>query len=385
VQNYSAAQDTLSTLEAVRSLGGEVVSQQGLLFIRGKRGRIRQEARIDCSNSGTTMRLLMGVLSGVSGEYTLDGDASLRRRPMERVAKPLREMGASIECTEGRAPVSLRGGALVGIEYKLPVPSAQLKSAILLAGIQAEGATIVVEAIRSRDHTERLLKLCGVRITAANEGWRVDRSTPVLPEFFSIPGDISSAAFFLCAGVIIPGSELVAEGVLLNETRTGFLDVLRRMGASLEVIQQGDRPEPWGSIRVRFSPTLSGCEIHAHEVPYLVDEVPVLALTATQAQGKTVFHDVGELRVKESDRLEAVATQLTAMGARILTQGDKLIVEGPTALEAPPELRSFGDHRIAMTLRLGCILAETNSKIDGEESTAISYPGFHETLKGLLR
>jgi 3-phosphoshikimate 1-carboxyvinyltransferase len=385
VSNFSPCADVGSSLDAVKLLGVRAGVDEAGLTVSGAAGNISKSARIDCGNSGTTTRLLMGILAGREGEFVLDGDASLRKRPMERVAIPLRAMGAVVNCTEGRLPVTVRGGALQGIEYDLPVASAQLKSAVLLAGIQGAGATSVREPSASRDHTERLLQSWGARISHASGRWLVEKSTLSLPPSLYVPGDASSAAFFLCGAVIIPGSEVTAEQMLLNPTRTGFLEVLKRMGAEIEVELQGTEPEPRGSVTARFAPNLAACRVSPEEIPSLVDEVPILALVATQARGTTVLEGVGELRLKESDRLAAVATQLGLMGARVTVDGDVLAIEGPSTLKAPQFLQSYSDHRIAMTLRLAGLMVGADPVIEGEESTAISYPGFHETLRELTR
>jgi 3-phosphoshikimate 1-carboxyvinyltransferase len=382
--NFSPCADVRSSLNAVSLLGSEVRWEAaGKLVIRGAEGRTVPEAAIDCGNSGTTMRLLMGVLAGRTGEFVLDGDESLRKRPMERVAVPLRIMGAEIETHGGKCPITVRGGNLRGIDYELPVASAQLKSAVLLAGIQAQGSTSVKEPVASRDHTERLLNLFGAQVL--RPALRVERSSLFLPAGFEVPGDASSAAFFLAAAAIIPGSEVTAEGVLLNPTRTGFLDVLQRMGAILEIQRHEGAAEPYGIVKARFSPELVACRVAAGEIPSLVDEVPILALVATQARGTTVFEGVGELKIKESDRLAAVASQLGQMGANIRTDEDTLFIEGPTPLRSVARLDAFHDHRIAMTLRLASVLADADPQIDGEASVDISYPGFHETLRALSR
>lgn len=385
VSNYSSGQDCASSLEAVKLLGGGVISDGEELVLEGAPGQLKKTGRINCGNSGTTMRLLMGILAGVSGDFTLDGDESLRRRPMERVAKPLRQMGAEVHTTDGRPPVRIKGDGLKSTRYDMPVASAQLKSAILLAGSQADGTTTLTEPAPSRDHTERLLVLCGADILRQNGVWHIKRSELTLPGSFLVPGDISSAAFFLCAAAIIPGSCVTAEKVLLNPTRSGFLEVLKRMGANMQIINQEKVPEPWGKVRMCYTNNLSACEIKAEEIPLLVDEVPILALVATQAHGATIFRQVGELRVKETDRLAAVASQLGSMGAKVSLDGEDLVVEGPTPLNAPLSLESFGDHRMAMTLRLAGILAGANPRINGEECAAVSYPGFADTLRELTR
>ncbi|CAO0821953.1 3-phosphoshikimate 1-carboxyvinyltransferase [Desulfarculales bacterium] len=281
VSNYSPCKDCASTLAAVALLGIEPRFTNDGLVLTGSQGRLRSGAMVDCGNSATTIRLLMGLLAGVPGKFVLNGDVSLRRRPMERVAAPMRLMGAHAECPQGHPPVSLTGGGLTGIDYTLPVASAQLKSAILLASVQANGSTFVGEPVKSRDHSERLLKLCGVAIRQESGGWRVERSKLTLPQELRVPGDASSAAFFLCAAAITPGSQVTAEGTLLNPTRIGFLKVLERMGADLEIEEQGKMPEEWGRVSARYTAGLKACVVRAEEIPLLVDEVPILALVAT--------------------------------------------------------------------------------------------------------
>ncbi len=384
VANYSPCADCQSTLGAVTALGGRLDRQGEVLVLEGGQGRLRPRAEVDCGNSGTTFRLLMGLLAGRRGEYRLSGDESLHRRPMERVAAPLRLMGASVATNQGRPPVTISGGALLGIDYALPVASAQLKSALLLAGLQAVGPTTVHEPAPSRDHSERLLAAWGAAVSRGADWVRVEPSTLTLPASLRVPGDASSAAFFLCAAATTPGSRVTAEGVLLNPTRVGFLTVLERMGARVTVTQQGREPEEWGRVEAEYCPELSATAIAAEEVPLLVDEVPILALAATQARGTTVFHGVEELRVKETDRLAAITSQLGAMGARLWTEGDRLLVQGPTPLRVPERLESFGDHRIAMTLRLALGLAGGECPISDQDCAAISYPGFAADLEKLL-
>jgi 3-phosphoshikimate 1-carboxyvinyltransferase len=385
VSNLSLAADVRSSLNAVRSLGIGVHDDGDEVVITGSRGQTHDRVEIDCGNSGTTMRLLMGILAGLKGTFLLDGDDSLRKRPMERVAVPLRLMGANVQCTNEKCPIEIIGTELCGIEYTLPVASAQLKSAILLAGIQASGTTMVIEPEPSRDHTERLFEAWGGRFTHQNGRLQVQQSVLNLPDSLRVPGDISSAAFFLCAAAIVPGSDLMCEGVLLNPTRMGFLKVLERMGTSIETEVRGEFPEPWGRVRIKHTPDLTACTIRAKEIPSLVDEVPILALVATQAEGTTVFEGVAELRVKESDRLTAIASQLSRMGAIIHANADTLVVKGPTTLQACSNLESFGDHRIAMTTRLAAVLTDSDPTIVDETCVEISYPQFHETLRRLVK
>lgn len=385
IRNLADGEDVRSSMRIVQALGGRVAQKSGGVVIRGPENEWPEKAVLDCGNSGTTMRLMMGILAGRHGDYILDGDESLRQRPMERVAGPLRAMGGEVECHDGKPPVWIRGKPLRGIEYALPVASAQLKSAVLLAGIRAQGQTRVLEPAISRDHTERLIRLMGGRIGSIPGGWEVDKSFLRMPPEFTVPGDISSAAFFLAGAAIIPGSRVIAENTLLNPTRAGFVEVMNRMGADLEVIEGSTDPEPVGSLQVNYSPNLRGCRIPAGEIPLLVDEVPILALVATQAQGETVFEGVGELRIKESDRLAAIESQLNLMGAKVVAEPDRLTIHGPTRLTVPERLDSFGDHRMAMTLRIASLLTSTEPKIGEESCAAISYPAFLAELKRLSR
>ncbi len=384
VQNYSTAEDCASSLRVFKALGGVFVESGDVITINGLGSVLRESAELDCGNSGTTMRLVMGILSSLNGNFVIDGDSSLRRRPMDRVAVPLRLMGARIELTDGKnAPVAISGRSLTGITYRLPLPSAQLKSAVLLAGSQAEGLTTVIEPTRSRDHTERMLRLLGGEITETGGSWIIQKSQLRLPDSLYVPGDPSSAAFFLCAAAIIPESRVTAESTLLNETRLGFLSVLRRMGADVQVKVDGKEPENFGSICVKFSPALRGVEVKADEIPSLIDEVPILCLAATQAHGLTVFRDVKELKVKESDRVSALVTQLGQMGAILYEHDNDLFIEGPTPLRVSGGLDSFGDHRIAMTLKLAGRVAGVDPQIRDYECVSISYPGFNGDLEAL--
>lgn len=382
VEGFSPCADCASSLAAVRALGGAARPEAGGLVLEGPR-RLPAAAELDCGNSGTTLRLLSGLLAGKPGRWRLDGDPSLRRRPMQRVAEPLARMGAEVETTAGCAPVSIRGGGLKGLDWRLPVASAQLKSALLLAGLAAQGPTRLSEPAPSREHTERLLQLCGADLTRRDGAWLLRPSELRLPPRCTVPGDPSSAAFFLCAAACLPHSRVTARGVLLSPGRTGFVQVLQRMGAEVTVSLRGREPEPWGDVNVAHAPGLAGCRVEAAEIPGLVDEVPALALTATQAEGTTVFCQVAELRVKESDRAGALLSQLGRMGARLELRGQDLWVHGPTRLAPAPGLDSLGDHRMAMTLALAGLLAGAPSPVAGRECAAISYPGFYRELERL--
>jgi len=384
VQAYSDCEDCASTLKAVAQLAGGVQRSAEGLTLTGAGGRRVAEATIDCGNSGTTIRMLQGILAGRPGTYILDGDASLRRRPMERVALPLRQMGATIETTEGHAPVTLRGARLKGVDYVLPVASAQLKSAILLAGLQADSPTRITEPASSRDHSERMLRAWGADLRQEGHTVVVSPGRLTMPPTFVVPGDASGAAFFISGAVIVPGSDVTGTDVLLNASRTGWVEVLRRMGAVIETQVESESPEPMGSLRAVPARNLKACAVSAEEIPNVIDEVPILAVVATQARGTTVFHEAGELRVKECDRLAAMVTELGRFGADVRVEGDDLIVRGPTRLRAPTTIcESYGDHRIAMSLRIASLLCGDLVAIRDEACAAVSYPEFARTFAAL--
>jgi len=386
VSNCLPGEDVQSSLKALRTLGGQFETTDFInVRITGLGGKTVDKANLDCGNSGTTMRLISGILAGCPGKFVLDGDDSLRKRPMERIAIPLRKMSGHVETQNDRCPITIHGQSLNGITYELPVASAQLKSAILLAGMQASGPTIVVEPTISRDHTERMLRQMGATIKQENHSWIVEKSVLHLPTQFYVPGDPSSAAFFLCAAAIFKDSRVISKDTLLNPTRTGFIDVLKRMNIQINIDQKNDQPEPVGDIEVKYSPDIHSTVIHENEIPLLVDEVPILSLVATQAKGKTVFKGVQELRIKETDRLDAISTQLNKMGAHVEAGQDTLTISGPTPLSPVANLNSFGDHRIAMTLKLASLLAKCKPNIMQEDCVSISYPDFHRTLDLLIK
>ncbi|MGC8602987.1 MAG: 3-phosphoshikimate 1-carboxyvinyltransferase [Desulfomonilaceae bacterium] len=384
VSNYSTAQDCITSIHAVNALGGRAVFSGEDLMLSANGSLLKGSVDVDCGNSGTTMRLLMGILAGASGRFILWGDDSLLKRPMERVAQPLRFMGANISCApNGTPPVTIDGSKLRGIDYRLPVASAQLKSAVLIAGIQAEGLTRIAEPVKSRDHTEHMLGMFGANIYFESGAWCVRKSLMELPSAFRVPGDPSSAAFFLCGAAMLDGSEVRAEGVLLNPTRIKFLEKLREMGAQIEIHFEGNSPEPYGTVKSSYSGELSPCTVTPEELPRLVDEVPILALLATQAHGVSVFQEIGELRIKESDRVAALVSELGKLGARLEIDGSNLFVYGPTKLKTTNVLESFGDHRIAMTLAIARGLIEKEVPIRDMACVSISYPDFFEILREL--
>jgi 3-phosphoshikimate 1-carboxyvinyltransferase len=382
--------DARSSATCLRALGADVSALHPgrAVTIRG-RGRFRApSARLHCGNSGTTARLLLGALAGHPFSATLTGDASLRRRPMRRVTEPLERMGARVTpAGADRLPLTLRGGRLGPIEWELPVSSAQLKGALLLAGVTGGVEVAVREpAGRSRDHTERMLRSFGFGLEEPGDGWITFRPTGRLAPFeATVPGDPSSAAFLVAAGLLRPAGALRLAGVGLNPTRTGFLRVLDRMGAAIGVEgEDATCGEPTGTLVVRASP-LRGTEVAAAEIPGLIDEVPVLAVLASRARGETVFREVGELRVKESDRLGLIAENLRAVGAEATVQGEDLVVGG--GHEAPPRgrVRTAGDHRLAMAFGALGTLPGARVGIDDRACAAVSFPGFWDLLREATR
>lgn len=385
--------DVRSTLDAVSALGAAVsildVTADGLTLEVagwGARGPLEPKAPIGCGNSGTTARLLMGLVAGWPVEVAFTGDASLSTRPMLRIAEPLRAMGARIETAEGGTlPARVKGGGLAGIEYLSPVASAQVKSAVLLAGLRARGRTSVTEPARSRDHTERMLPAFGVPVETEPESLRVSVAGPSVPSSceLCIPSDPSSAAFFVVAAAIVAGSRIHAARVSLNPTRAGFVRVLRRMGA--RVLEEGFESlgtEDVATLHAEHAGALRATVVGADEVPGLIDELPVLALAATQAAGTTRFEGIGELRVKESDRLEAIRAGLAEFGAAVRAGDDWLEVDGPASLQGC-RVSSLGDHRMAMTWMIAGLVAEGETIVRDAEAVSVSFPSFTDRLREL--
>ena len=378
------AEDVKATRGAVEALGATVRAEGAELVVTPPAALREPGDVIDCGNSGTSLRLLTGVLSGVPGLSVLTGDASLRRRPVRRVVEPLRRMGANLSARDGDRlpPVVVRGGPLRGTAHVLPVASAQVKSALLLAGLLAEGETSVTEPERSRDHTERMLSGMGVPVRV--EGLTVSVS-PSRPRGgrVDVPGDISSAAFFLCGAAALSGSEVTVRGLGVNPTRTGLLDVLRAMGA--DVALAGEREvagEPRADVTVRGR-ELRATEIAGALVPRLIDELPVVMVMATQARGRTVIRDAKELRVKESDRLAVMGEALSRAGARLELFEDGCAVEGPTPLRGL-EVRTQLDHRIAMSMAIAQLFTRGEEVVlDDVACVATSFPSFFDLLDGM--
>ena len=399
VRGFGRAGDTESTIAAVRALGVEIeepTPDELVVHGVGLRGltpvytyplhRGTPQPSVDCGNAGTLVRLLAGILAGQSGTFRLTGDDSLSVRPMERVAEPLRRMGAEVVTDDGHLPLQITGSDnLRAIDYALPVASAQVKSAILLAGLNADGATTVVEPTPTRDHTELMLDAAGVRVRRRPSSVTVEGTGALhLPEVV-VPGDFSSAAPLIAAAALLPGSDLTIHDLGVNPRRTGLLDVLERMGARVTVFNRRRAGgEPVADVEVRESP-LVAVDVRADEVPALIDELPLVALLAAHARGKSVVRGARELRVKESDRIEAVTDALRAVGARIRSRGDGWEITGVPARLQGGRVDARGDHRLAMLGAIAGLVSREPVEIGGAEAAAISFPGFFDLLDSVAR
>jgi len=381
--NFSTGADCASTLSCMQALGAGVRKlDDGRIEIDGVGGRVTPaDHPLDCGNSGSTMRMISGLLAPQQGSFTLIGDASLSRRPMERIRKPLAEMSADITLTEGHAPIMIKGAALRAIDYNTPIPSAQVKTCILLAGLQTEGATIVREALRTRDHSELALRAFGANLTRSIDSITITGPQTLQAIEAAVPGDISSAAFFLCAAALFPGSGLILDGIGLNPTRATLLDVLTALGASIAVLQlQEVHSELVGTVQISAdNDGLRSTTISGALAAQLIDELPVLAAIGPYTSGGIRIRDAKELRVKESDRIALVARNLRAMGAEVEEFEDGLDVPGGQTLHGAV-IDSGGDHRIAMAFSVAALRAEGETLIQGAESAAISFPEFFDLL-----
>ena len=388
IEGFGRAADTETAISVVRDLGaevdedGETVRVQGL----GLRGLRQPDAALDFGNAGTVMRLASGILAGQEGRFELVGDESLSSRPQERIAEPLRKMGAQVETTDGHAPVVIEGGRLKPIRYELPVASAQVKSAILLAGLLADGgATRVVEPQPSRDHTERLLRELGVAVRRRGSEISVSPVERLPPLRVQIAGDFSSAAPFVLAATLLSGSELLVQGVNVNPLRTGFLDVLERMGANIAVFNRRTTGgEPTADLEVRSAP-LTAARIERDDVPSMIDELPLLALAGAMARGDTIVRGAAELRVKETDRIETVTTSLKGLGVRIEASDDGFRVRGVPTRPKGGGMGTHGDHRLAMLGAVAGLVSREGVQLEGPEAVAISFPGFFDLLESVTQ
>ena len=389
VHGFGRSGDTESTVHALRALGVEIeepAEDELVVHGVGLRGLRAPEGPIDAGNAGTLLRLLTGILVAQPGTFELTGDESLRSRPMNRVAEPLTRMGARIATTDGRAPLTIEGtDELRAIEYTLPVASAQVKSAILLAGLNADGTTTVIEPAPTRDHTELMLEAAGARVRRRPSSVSIERATRLRLDEVVVPGDFSAAAPFVVAATLLAGSNLTIHDVGLNPRRTGLLDVLERMGARVNVFNRRKIAGEWiGDLEVRSS-ELTGSEITPQEVPQLVDELPLFALAAALARGESRVRGAGELRVKETDRIESVTNALRPLGVRIRVSDDGFAVRGVPSRPNGGRMTSDGDHRIAMLGAVAGLVSRVGVEVGGADAAAISFPGFFELLDSVSR
>lgn len=388
VYNLLNSLDCLRTLECMQSLGVKIeLDEDNSVNIKGKGlyGLQEPKAILDVGNSGTTIRLLAGLLSGQNFYSVLNGDNSIRKRPMKRVVQPLRLMGADIWGREDGhfAPLSIKGSKLNSFQYTLPVASAQVKSALLLAGLYATGKTAISEPLSTRDHTERMLETMQADIKISPPEVKIKGGIELRSTDIFIPGDISSAAYFIAAASILRDSQIIIKQVGVNPTRTGIFEILKKMGTKIDILDyQIKSNEPRADLKIEYS-ELKGIEIKEEMVPLLIDELPLIAVVATQAQGKTVVSGARELRVKESDRIKAIVSELKKMGADIEEEEDGFIINGPTRLQGAV-CESYNDHRIAMSLAVAALLAEGKTVIRNSECIDISFPGFEKTLQNLI-
>lgn len=372
IHNFSSGADCKSTLNLFKQLGvkSEFLDEK-TLSISGGIFTPPSLFTSSCNNSGTTMRLVSGILAGQNFDSVLTGDESLSKRPMKRIIEPLTLMGANISSVDGHSPLTIKGSKLHGITYNSPISSAQVKSCILLAGLNAEGQTTFIEPYPSRDHTERMLKY----LSADIEGTTI-KPSKLIAKDIEVVGDISSAAFFIVAGLIVPNSDVVIKNVGLNPTRTGILDVVRRMGADIEIFNQRVvSAEPTGDLRVRYTENLKSCQISGADIPRLIDELPAIAVLASHAQGETVIKDAGDLRNKESDRIKCLVEELKKLGVDIEETPDGFKVR-KSKLTGGAELETYHDHRLAMSFYVAGLVCEKEIAINGFEWTAISLPEF---------
>ena len=382
IHNFLMGEDCLSTIACFKRLGVKIDIQGDEVLVEGKGWDSLTEPSevLDTGNSGTTTRLMMGLLAGRPFHSVMLGDESIAKRPMKRVTDPLKLFGTKIDGREegNFTPLSIRGGNLKAMRYTLPVASAQVKSAILLAGLQAEGVTEVIEPERTRDHTEKMIIEFGGEIDREGDTIKLRGGQQLKGTSVYVPGDISSAAFFMTAAAIVPGSRVMLKNTGLNETRTGIIEVMQRMGAKMEITEKTGAGERIGDILVEFS-ELQATEIGGELIPALIDEIPVIALLATQAQGTTIIKDAEELKVKETNRIDAVVNELKKLGADIEATEDGMIIKGKKSLQGA-EVDSWGDHRIGMTLAVASLITESPVFLGNSEAINISYPDFFHHL-----
>lgn len=388
IHNFLKGNDCLDTIACFRKLGVKIEDSADEIIVHGNGWEGLKEPKevLDVGNSGTLIRLLLGYLAGCPFHTVVIGDETIGKRPMRRVVNPLRDMGADIAGrNDGEfTPLSIRGGLLKGIEYELPVASAQVKSALLLAGLQAQGKTTIIEPEATRDHTEHMIRQFGGTIDVNGQMISIEGGQQLKGTTVHVPGDISSAAFFMAAAAVMPNSEIVMPHVGLNERRTGMIDVMRQMGANVEVVpDEINASEPQGTIIVRSS-SLKGIEIGGAIIPRLIDEIPIIAFLATQAEGTTVIKDAAELKVKETNRIDAVVRELKTLGAHIEATKDGMIIHGKATLRGG-HVQSHHDHRIGMMLGIAALACSEPVYLKGADAVTISYPNFFDHLHKVVQ
>lgn len=384
IKNFLKADDCISTMNCLKKLGVDIAEKDGEIIVKGRGLKLKNPSDVlDAGNSGTTVRLLSGILAGQNFATKIIGDESLSKRPMKRIIEPLEKMGAKIKSNNGYLPIEIEGGNLKPINYESKISSAQVKSCVLFAGLYTDGITNFTEPEKSRDHTERMLKSFDAKIEVNKNTVSIKGIAKLHSSDVFIPADISSAAFFMVAAAIVKNSELKIKNVGINPTRTGIIDVLKRMGAKIEIENKREIAGELLADTVVTSAALKSTNIERSEIPLLIDEIPIIAVAATQAEGITKITGAKELRVKETDRLKAVSSELRKMGADIQELEDGLIIKGPTKLKGA-KVNSYKDHRIAMSLAVASLVAEGNTGISDKECVNISFPEFFEVLRKIV-
>ena len=374
--------DCISTISIFKKMGIDIEMKGTSVIVKGNglHGLKRPDSILDCGNSGTTTRLVSGILSAQNFTSVLTGDKSIQKRPMNRIINPLSLMGADIKSNDGFAPLTITGSNLHGIEYNSPVASAQVKSAILLAGLYADSKTTVIEPAKSRDHTELMLRKFGANLTADKNTVTISPATELFASDIEVPSDISSAAFFMAAAILVPGSELILENVGINPTRDGIIKVLKSMGADIEIISSSNTFEPVADIKVCYS-KLHSTTIEGELIPTLIDELPLLAAVATMAEGTTIIKDAQELKVKESNRIRVMCEELSKLGVNVLETEDGMEIIGTDKLSGNITIDTHDDHRIAMTFAILGLISDGEIKLNNSKCVEISYPEFFSDLK----
>ena len=382
IKGFLTGADCISTISIFKKMGIDIEIQNTAVTVKGKGlyGLSNPGEILDCGNSGTTTRLVSGILSAQNFTSVLTGDKSIQKRPMNRITAPLKLMGADIKSNNGFAPLTITGRSLHGIEYNSPVASAQVKSAILLAGLYADSPTTVIEPAKSRDHTELMLKKFGANLNTTKTSATINPCNELFAADIDVPSDISSAAFFMAAATLVPDSELILENVGINPTRDGVIKVLKDMGANIEIINSNDEFEPVADIKVSYS-RLHATTIGGDIIPTLIDELPLLAAVASMAEGKTIIKDATELKVKESNRIKVMCEELSKLGVNVVETEDGMEIEGTNKLLGNVTISTHGDHRIAMTFAILGLISEDEIKLDNKNCVEISYPGFFEDLR----